>query len=214
MSGTSSGTRSSLAWLGGDPIPGIECGRASWMAWVPMPLDPPWISSSSQGRRFAVRSRVHTTVHATSGSAAAVSRSTRRNGQHLRRQHCHLLGVPTAGEQRTPHRRRTTRRRPGPKGTDPPRHLQPQNLRRPFGGGYACTVAAGQPGSPRRRRRRSPPHPARRRGRNPGHGQGLRYRLSDSALPPPGRDPVHFVAGLPAFQSTLVARRSAVSGRA
>ena len=49
---------------------------ASWIANVPMPPAPPCTSSVSSGRRPAIMKTLDHTVHATSGSAAAVTRST------------------------------------------------------------------------------------------------------------------------------------------
>src|SRR5450759_1228541 len=45
--------------------------RASWIAIVPIPLDPPWIRIVCPGCRLAVMNTLDHTVHATSGSAAA-----------------------------------------------------------------------------------------------------------------------------------------------
>ncbi|SLH14943.1 Uncharacterised protein [Mycobacteroides abscessus subsp. abscessus] len=49
--------------------------RATWMAWVPMPLPPPWISTSCPACRPAVITRFDHTVAATSGRPAAAARS-------------------------------------------------------------------------------------------------------------------------------------------
>ncbi len=49
---------------------------ASWIAIVPIPLEPPCTSTVSPGRTWATMNRFDHTVHATSGSAAAVTRST------------------------------------------------------------------------------------------------------------------------------------------
>ena len=44
---------------------------ASWIAIVPMPLPPPWMSSVSPPARRALRKTLEYTVQAVSGSAAA-----------------------------------------------------------------------------------------------------------------------------------------------
>ena len=49
---------------------------ASWIANVPMPPAPPWTRNVSSGRRPATMNTLDHTVAATSGSAAAVTRST------------------------------------------------------------------------------------------------------------------------------------------
>lgn len=49
---------------------------ASWIAIVPIPLDPPCTSSVSPGRRWEIMKTLDHTVQDTSGSAAALSRST------------------------------------------------------------------------------------------------------------------------------------------
>ncbi len=46
----------------------------SWIAVVPMPLPPPWISSVSPFARRAPRKTLEYTVHTVSGSAAASTR--------------------------------------------------------------------------------------------------------------------------------------------
>src|ERR1700739_3791541 len=50
--------------------------RATWIAWVPMPLAPPCISSSWPLLRWAVITRFDHTVQAPSGNPAASTRST------------------------------------------------------------------------------------------------------------------------------------------
>ena len=45
--------------------------RATWIAWVPMPLAPPWMRMTSLPRRCAVITRLDHTVQAASGRAAA-----------------------------------------------------------------------------------------------------------------------------------------------
>ncbi len=54
----------------------VPKARASWMACVPMPLAPPWISSNAPGCSRAVIIRLDHTVHATSGRAAASTSPT------------------------------------------------------------------------------------------------------------------------------------------
>ncbi len=50
--------------------------RASWIAIVPMPDDPPCTSSVSPGCRLAMRKTFDHTVQTTSGSAAASTSDT------------------------------------------------------------------------------------------------------------------------------------------
>ena len=48
--------------------------RANWIAVVPMPLDPPWISTDSPDVRWARSKTLLHTVKKVSGSAAALTK--------------------------------------------------------------------------------------------------------------------------------------------
>ena len=73
---------------------------ASWMAIVPMPPAPPWTRKTSSGRSPATMNTLDHTVQATSGSAAAVTRSTPAGtGITWPAGTTTLLGVPAAGQQ-------------------------------------------------------------------------------------------------------------------
>ena len=73
---------------------------ASWIANVPMPPAPPWTRKTSSGRSPAIMNTLDQTVQATSGRAAAVTRSTPvRHRHHLTGGHHDLRGVPAAGQQ-------------------------------------------------------------------------------------------------------------------
>ena len=75
--------------------------RATWMAIVPIPELPPWISTVCRADSPAVITRFDHTVQVTSGRPAALTRSTPSgHRQHLHGGHDHPLRVPAAGQQR------------------------------------------------------------------------------------------------------------------
>ena len=93
--------RALLRRPGGRVDPRPRARGPSWIAIVPMPPAPPWTSRCSRGRSPATMKTFDQTVQATSGSAAAVTRSIPAGHRHqLPGRHGHLLGVPAAGEQR------------------------------------------------------------------------------------------------------------------
>ena len=76
ISAPSSRQASSLAALPAVTATWAPISRASWMAMVPMPLDPPCTSSVWPGCRLAVMKTLDHTVLTTSGSAAASRSAT------------------------------------------------------------------------------------------------------------------------------------------
>ena len=76
MSAPSSAQRASFSVLPAVTATVAPTALASWIAIVPMPLEPPCTSSVSPGRRWAIMKTFDQTVQVTSGSAAAVTRST------------------------------------------------------------------------------------------------------------------------------------------
>lgn len=72
---------SSAHWSSFSFVPAVTAtlaptALASWMAMVPMPLEPPCTRRVSPGRRWEIMKTFDQTVQATSGSAAALFRST------------------------------------------------------------------------------------------------------------------------------------------
>ena len=101
MSAPSARQASSLSAVPAVTATRAPSSRASWIAIVPMPLEPPWTSSTSPGRRPAAMKTLAHTVQVTSGSAAAsTSPMPRRAPAELADRDGDLLGVPTAGHQR------------------------------------------------------------------------------------------------------------------
>ncbi len=76
MSAPSSAQRASFSGLPAVTATRAPTAFANWIAMVPIPLEPPWISTVSPGRKWEMRNTFDQTVAVTSGSAAATVSST------------------------------------------------------------------------------------------------------------------------------------------